>query len=109
MLTVPTTVAPRFIPSNDGSQEAQKIASIQHDFTSPVKMTLTLEVLMKIAIASVTSPSHSITTTEQKKEQEYHVQKMKFSATTSDMDRFNSFIITIFNPIIQGHGGTCGE
>jgi len=59
-LTIPTTVAPRYVPISDGSPEALKISSIKHDFNSPVTMTLALDVMMQNEIVSVKSPSHKI-------------------------------------------------
>ena len=49
-LTIPTTVAPRYIPMLDGSPEAKKIASIEHDFNSPVQMEMNLQVFMQTEI-----------------------------------------------------------
>ena len=86
-LTLPTTVAPRYVPAMDGSVEAQKIASIQHDFNSPVKMTLKLEVVMQTEILSITSPSHPLRTTEKMRHHGYHIHNVELQSTTSAMDR----------------------
>ena len=37
-LTIPTTVAPRYVPPTDDSEEAKKIASIEYDLSSPAKL-----------------------------------------------------------------------
>jgi len=86
-LTIPTTVAPRYVPMTDGSPEALKIASLKHDFNSPVKMALSLDVMMQKEIVSVTSPSHKIEITNKSKEGEYFVTSAKFDGDTTQMDR----------------------
>ena len=86
-ITIPTTVAPRYVPMTDGSYEALKITSIKHDFNSPVKMTLSLDVMMQKEIVSVTSPSHKIEITNQNKMAEYFVTTAKFDGDTTQMDR----------------------
>ena len=86
-LTIPTTVAPRYVPARDDSAESKKIASIQHDFNSPVKMSLNLEVVMTTEILSITSPSHQIQVTDRMKNQGYHVHTVKLETTTAALDR----------------------
>ena len=86
-LTIPTTVAPRYVPLSDGSPEALKIANIKHDFNSPVKMSLLLDVMMQKEIVSVTSPSHQIEITNRNKVAEYFVTSAKFDGDTTRMDR----------------------
>jgi len=86
-ITIPTTVAPRYVPMTDGSPEALKIASIKHDFNSPVKMTLSLDVMMQKEIVSVTSTSHKIEITNKNKMAEYFVTTAKFDGDTTQMDR----------------------
>ena len=65
-LTIPTTIAPRYIPVSDGSPESIKIASIQHDFNSPVQMELIMEILMQTQIVSIESPSHLLAATSRR-------------------------------------------
>ena len=86
-LTIPTTVAPRYVPISDGSPEALKISSIKHDFNSPVKMTLALDVMMQNEIVSVKSPSHKIEITNKNNVGEYFVTCAKFDGDTTQMDR----------------------
>jgi len=86
-MTIPTTVAPRYTPLSDGSEEAQKISSIKHDFNSPVMMTLNMEILMQTEITEVTSPSHKLDITEKPKQHDYFLTSAKFSGDTSMMDR----------------------
>ena len=70
-LTIPTTVTPRCIPMPDGSPEAIQIGSIPHDFSSPVQMKLSVEILMKTQIVSIQSPSHVLAAPSRKKIGEY--------------------------------------
>ena len=87
-LTIPTTVAPRYVPvADEETPEALKIANIKHDFNSPVRMTLSLDVLMQKEIVSVTSPSHQIEITNKAKVSEYFVTSAKFDGDTKQMDR----------------------
>jgi len=86
-LTIPTTVAPRYVPLSDGSQQAKKIASIQHDFSSPVKMDMNLQVLMMTEILTIMSPTHSLTDPVKKKHQGYFVADVEFVGSNTDMDR----------------------
>ena len=86
-LTIPTTVAPRYVPIADGSPEAMKIATIPHDFNSPVRMILSLDILMQKEIISVTSPSHRIEITDKTKVADYFETKAKFEGDTKKMDR----------------------
>ena len=85
-LTIPTTIAPKYVPAMDGSQIAKKIASIEYDFTSPVETKLQLDISMKTKISSVTSPSHQITT-EMKDKLGVHEAVTKFDGLTTDIDR----------------------
>ena len=86
-MTIPTTVAPRYTPLSDGSEEAKKISSIQHDFSSPVKMTMKMEILMQSEIKSVTSPSHKLEILSRTKQFEYFMTSAKFEGDTSMMDK----------------------
>ncbi len=74
-LTVPTTVAPRYIPPTDQTEAARKIAALPHATSSAVPMCFELEVVAKSRISSVRSPSHQLTpkTVEDKVEGGKHV------------------------------------
>ena len=85
-LTIPTTIAPKYVPTMDGSQVAKKIATIEYDFTSPAELNLQLDISMKTKISSVTSPSHQITT-EMKDKLGVHEAVTKFDGLTTDIDR----------------------
>ena len=63
-LTIPTTIAPRYIPSNDNTSTARDISNIFYknggfDFSKP-HMELNIEAIMKGKIKSITSPTHEI-------------------------------------------------
>lgn len=92
-LTIPTTIAPRYIPDNDKSKAAKKIAEIQHDSISPAQMSLDLNILMKTEIKNVKSPSHKLSSIEKKRNNAYFVAETKFEGNTTDMDR--DLVVTI--------------
>ena len=86
-LTLPTTLAPRYSPTDHVTPEAKTISRIEHTDSSP-PLSLSLEVFAKNAIVSLDSPSHSLNISEG------HIQKGKlhhrgasFKGITVDMDR----------------------
>jgi len=85
-VTIPTTIAPRYVPPQDGSVVAKKIASIEYDFTSPAPLHLEVDIAMKTKIVSVTSPSHEIVTQMEDRAGSFTA-LTKFDGTTTDMDR----------------------
>ena len=85
-LTLPTTLAPRYRPSNHLSHEAEAISRIQHTDSSP-PLSLRLEVLSKSRITSLASPSHSLVASQEKVEGDLHSMIASFDGTTVDMDR----------------------
>jgi len=85
-VTIPTTIAPRYVPAKDGSDVAKKIASIEYDFTSPAPLHLKMDIAMKTKIMSVTSPSHEIVNQMEDKDGSFAA-VTKFDGTTTDMDR----------------------
>jgi len=86
-LTIPTTIAPRYIPDNDKSKAAKKIAEIAHDDISPAQLSLDLNILMKTEIKNIKSPSHKLTTAEKNVRGAYFEANTKFEGSTTDMDR----------------------
>ena len=58
-LTLPTTLAPRYSPTDHVTPEAKTISRIEHTDSSP-PLSLSLEVFAKNAICSLDSPSHSL-------------------------------------------------
>jgi hypothetical protein len=61
-LTVPTTIAPRYVPPTDGSEAAKLIAQIPYSLTTPAPLKVNLEIVSGAKIAAVRSPSHSLET-----------------------------------------------
>lgn len=61
-LTIPTTVAPRYIPPTDQSEEAKAIAKIPYSLDSPAPMTITVNTITKTKILAVKCPSHVMDT-----------------------------------------------
>ena len=61
-LTIPTTIAPRFIPVNDVSLAAKEIGKIgyQSGLDPKVPLSIQIKIIMKGIIESITSPSHHL-------------------------------------------------
>ena len=61
-LTIPTTIAPRFIPVNDVSLAAKDIGKIgyQSCLDPKVPLTIQIKIIMKGIIESITSPTHHL-------------------------------------------------
>jgi hypothetical protein len=57
-LTIPTTVAPRYIPSNDASESSSTIASISYSKETPAPLSISIKGMMTSKIKSLKSPSH---------------------------------------------------
>ncbi len=72
-LTVPTTIAPRYVPPTDNTEAAKHIAAIPHTWSSPVSLTFDLEAVMRSKIKSVKSPSHKLSKVVNTEEDERHV------------------------------------
>ena len=85
-LTLPTTLAPRYCPPSHATPEAGTISSIKHTGSSP-PLSLRLEVLAKSPIISLTSPSHSLVTSQEENQRGMYQMLVEFNGTTVDMDR----------------------
>ena len=59
-LTIPTTIAPRYIPANDTSETAMGIAEIEYNDVENPKIPLNISILtlMKSKIKKIFSPTH---------------------------------------------------
>ena len=57
-LTIPTTIAPRYVPSSDSSEAAKQIASIPYSEKTPAPFSFNLIGLAQSKIKSIKSPSH---------------------------------------------------
>jgi len=88
-LTIPTTIAPRYVPPTDDSEAATKLASIPYSMDTPAPFSFEVEALMKSAVASIKSSSHSL----KEKKMAAKTADGKFSASSelsgsgADMDR----------------------
>lgn len=58
---LPTTIAPRYVPSTDGSSAAKDLASIKYSQESHYKVDFNITVQMASAIKEIRSPTHKIT------------------------------------------------
>lgn len=59
-LTIPTTVAPRYVPGSDTTKAAKKIASLAFATESPACLSVQIHGEFRSSIGSVSSSSHSI-------------------------------------------------
>ena len=90
-LTIPTTIAPKYVPpTDDDSVAAKKLASIDYDFKTPAPLSFQLTAEMSSRILGVTSPSHAMleTTGGETAVAGTFVAVSKFGGqTTVDLDR----------------------
>jgi len=69
-LSVPTTIAPRYIPPTDNSEAAQEIAKLTYNSNgAKTPLIINIETFMKSKIKSITSPSHDLKTEMKNQEQ----------------------------------------
>ncbi len=99
-MTVPTTIAPRYVPPTDNSKAAKLIGAIPYSLDSPAPLSFELEVLSKSAIKSIKSPSHSLTTELESNANEWgqFSAKSHLAAKTSDLDRDLVILIESSDP-----------
>eukprot|EP00093_Oithona_nana_P012859 12859.XXX_910098_907486_1 [CDS] Oithona nana genome sequencing. len=69
-LSVPTTIAPRYIPPTDNSEAAQEIAKLTYNSNgAKTPLIINIETFMKSKIKKITSPSHDLKTEMKNQEQ----------------------------------------
>merc|ERR1711860_407897 len=69
-LSVPTTIAPRYIPPTDKSEAAQEIAKLTYNSNgAKTPLIINIETFMKSKIKKITSPSHDLKTEMKNQEQ----------------------------------------
>ena len=88
-LTIPTTIAPRYIPYNDNSDAAKKIAYIPYSLSTPAPLTIAFNGIMQTKIKSVKSPSNGfqITLPDSINNKGQYTFKGGLSAKTTDLDK----------------------
>ena len=92
-LTLPTTLAPRYSPTDHVTPEAKTISRIEHTDSSP-PLSLSLEVFAKNTITALDSPSHALNISQGDIQKgKLHHRKASFEGTTVDMDR--DFVILV--------------
>jgi len=99
-LTVPTTIAPRYVPPTDDSEAAKLIKAIPYSLNSPAPLSFELEVLSQSSIKSIKSPSHTLTTelANNADEKGQFSAKSHLAAKTSDLDRDLVILIESSDP-----------
>ena len=88
-LTIPTTIAPRYIPSLDNSEAAKQISSIPYSSDTPAPLSFNMTGVTKTKVKSIKCPSHemkfNIAELPNKNGQFSYAGEL--SIQTSDMDR----------------------
>ena len=88
-LTVPTTIAPRYVPSNDVSEAASKIASIPYSAETPAPLSVTFKGVSPCKVKAIKSPSHDFKTNTDDAPNSHgqYTYTGELSIQTTDMDR----------------------
>lgn len=88
-VTIPTTIAPRYIPPSDQSLAAKVFSSMWYRSDTPAPVSLQMNFRSSVKIDSISSPSHDLEVLIKGLPGDdglYHG-AASFSAKTSDMDR----------------------
>ena len=85
-LTIPTAIAPRYGPSEDTTESANTIKSLQFSKKSPAPLTFKVEGEFPASIEKVSSPTHSSKTSLVRDDYKVKVQA-SLATTRSDLDR----------------------
>ena len=88
-LTIPTTIAPRYIPPGDNSEAASKIASIPYSLNRPAPLSIVFNGISQCKVKSIKSPSHEfdLDIPENVNSDGQYTYNGHLSATTTDLDR----------------------
>merc|ERR1712172_38348 len=92
-LTIPTTIAPRYIPQSDDSESAKEIANLTYNTEGEkgqIPLHINIDSIMKGKIRKITSPSHTLESEikELADENGQYLAKTGLGDTTTDvMDR----------------------
>ena len=88
-LTIPTTIAPRYIPPKDNSEAASKIASIPYSLSRPAPLSIVFNGISQCKVKSIKSPSHdfNIDIPENVNSEGQYKYNGNLSVKTTDLDR----------------------
>eukprot|EP00095_Tigriopus_kingsejongensis_P011133 maker-scaffold1161_size58349-snap-gene-0.8 protein:Tk11133 transcript:maker-scaffold1161_size58349-snap-gene-0.8-mRNA-1 annotation:"hypothetical protein DAPPUDRAFT_309817" len=86
-LTIPTTIAPRYVPPTDDSEAAKKLAGISYSTESSCPLKIEVDYLSQKTIKGLKSSSHSISSQPGTKENGFHRMKTTLTGSVTDMDR----------------------
>ena len=88
-LTIPNTIAPRYIPPNDLSEAAAKLASIPYASNTSAPLSVNFSGVSPCKIRSIKSSSHDfkITTSESPDDNGKYAYNGELSSTSTQMDR----------------------
>jgi hypothetical protein len=98
--TVPTTIAPRYVPPKDQTEAAKLISEIPYSFNSPAPLKIQLDVVSNSKIDSVSSPSHKFATTiaSGANENGKFEASSKLESQTTDLDRDIVVLVSSSDP-----------
>lgn len=99
-LTIPTTIAPRYIPSSDQTEAAKQIASIPYSANTPAPLSFNFTGLAQSKVNSIKSPSHEFNINIEDNPNEFGQFNYsgELSIKTSDMDRDIILYVKPHNP-----------
>ena len=87
--TLPTTIAPRYIPHGDENADKMMSLNFQYSVMKDIPISVQVDVFMKTLIKSISSPTHTLTETLKpikEKDMLYH-SKVELKCGTDVMDR----------------------
>ena len=88
-LTIPTTIAPRYVPPSDKSEAAKQIATIPYSLDTPAPLSFNFFGLAQSRVKSIRSPSHEFDISIHDVENEHgqFPYSGKLLTNTTNMDR----------------------
>ena len=99
-LTIPTTIAPRYVSSSDDSDASKQIAAIPYSTNTPAPLSFNFMGLAQSRVKSIKSPSHDfmINISDNENEKGQFSYSGELSINTTDMDRDIIIYIESHNP-----------
>ena len=99
-LTIPTTIAPRYVSPSDKSEAAKQISSIPYSNNTPAPLSFSFTGLAQSKVKSIKSPSHEflINIMDAPNEHGQFSYSGELSIKTSDMDRDIILYMQAHNP-----------
>ncbi|XP_037040285.1 von Willebrand factor A domain-containing protein 5A-like [Bradysia coprophila] len=94
---IPTTIAPRYISAEETDRQAMDIRNMTFSQSSPVPLSMRVDVSIQGGIKSIVSPTHTVTVEKSEattyENDDWQKATVELSGQTTDMDR--DFVIII--------------